>query len=73
MPENNIEYIHLKSLGGRRQSQQDSKNTAWKNAGFRGYADYMESNEFISAIQQLEAIAIKQRIAYMCSEALWWR
>ena len=73
LSENNIEYIHLKSLGGRRQPKPDSKNTAWKNAGFRGYADYMETNEFISAIQQLEEIAIKQRTAYMCSEALWWR
>ncbi len=73
LPENNIEYIHLKSLGGRRQPKPDSKNIAWKNAGFRGYADYMETNEFIIAIHQLEDIAIKQTTAYMCSEAVWWR
>ena len=72
LPANNIEYIHLKSLGGRRQSKPDSKNTTWKNAGFRGYADYMETHEFKNAIQQLEAIALKQRTAYMCSEAVWW-
>ncbi len=73
LPGNNIEYIHLKSLGGRRQAKHDSKNTAWKNASFRGYADYMETNEFIKGIQQLEDIAMKQRTAYMCSEAVWWR
>lgn len=69
---NNIRYIHLKSLGGRRQQGPDSKNTAWKNAGFRGYADYMETNEFKTAIQQLEAIGLTQKTAYMCSEAVWW-
>lgn len=73
LPENNIEYIHLKSLGGRRLPKPDSKNTSWKNAGFRGYADYMESTEFISTIQHLEDIAMMQHTAYMCSEALWWR
>ena len=73
LPENKIKYMHLKSLGGRRQPNPDSKNTAWKNASFRGYADYMETNEFKNAIRELEAIAIKQRTAYMCSEAVWWR
>ena len=73
LPENNIGYVHLKSLGGRRQSKPGSKNTSWKNAAFRGYADYMETNEFKNAIRELEAIAIKQRTAYMCSEAVWWR
>ena len=72
LPANNIEYVHLKSLGGRRQPKSGSKNTAWKNAAFRGYADYMETNAFKNAIQELEVIAIKQRTAYMCSEAVWW-
>ena len=73
MPENGIEYLHLKALGGRRPAKPGSKNTAWKNAAFRGYADYMETNEFKEAIQELEKIAMKQRTAYMCSEAVWWR
>lgn len=72
LPANNIGYVHLKSLGGRRQPKPDSKNTVWKNEGFRGYADYMETGEFKTAIHQLEAIAIKQKTAYMCSEAVWW-
>ena len=73
MPENGIEYLHLRPLGGRRAAKPGSKNTAWKNAAFRGYADYMETNEFKEAIQELEKIAMKQRTAYMCSEAVWWR
>ena len=73
LPGNNIRYVHLKSLGGRRQTNPGSKNTSWKNVSFRGYADYMETNEFKNAIQELEVTAIKQRTAYMCSEAVWWR
>jgi uncharacterized protein (DUF488 family) len=72
LPANNIRYVHLKSLGGRRQPNPESKNTSWKNAAFRGYADYMETIEFKNAIKELEAIACKQRTAYMCSEAVWW-
>lgn len=73
MPQNNIEYMHLKSLDGRRTVQKDSKNTAWRHPAFRGYADYMETDAFENGIQQLETIAVKQRTAYMCSEAVWWR
>ncbi len=73
MPANHIEYVHLKLLGGRRPVNKNSKNTAWKNAGFRGYADYMETEGFKKGILELEAIATKKRTAYMCSEAVWWR
>ena len=73
LPEKNISYTHLKSLGGRRATKQDSKNTGWRHPAFRGYADYMETDEFKKGIAQLENIAIKQRTAYMCSEAVWWR
>jgi uncharacterized protein (DUF488 family) len=73
LPQNNIQYIHLKSLGGRRKEKPDSKNTAWRNAAFRGYADYMETASFKEGIAELEKIALKQRTAYMCSEAVWWR
>jgi uncharacterized protein (DUF488 family) len=73
LPENNIQYIHLKELGGRRKVNADSKNTAWRHPAFRGYADYMETGEFKQGIKELEAIALKQRTAYMCSEAVWWR
>ncbi len=73
LPQNNIQYVHLKNLGGRRKVKPDSKNTAWRNAAFRGYADYMETDAFKEGITALEKIALKQRTAYMCSEAVWWR
>jgi uncharacterized protein (DUF488 family) len=41
-----IRYEHFPELGGRRKPRPDSRNTAWRNASFRGYADYMETVEF---------------------------
>lgn len=73
LPEKHIQYIHLEALGGRRKVSPDSKNTAWRHAAFRGYADYMETDEFKQGIKKLEDLALKQRTAYMCSEAVWWR
>ena len=73
LPENNIQYTHLKKLGGRRKVKADSKNTTWRNDAFRGYADYMETNTFAEGIKELIEIAQQQRTAYMCSEAVWWR
>lgn len=73
LPHNNIKYIHLKNLGGRRKVSPDSKNVSWHNLAFRGYADYMETDAFKEGIKELERIALKLRVAYMCSEALWWR
>lgn len=73
LPENNIEYIHLKKLGGRRKVNPESKNTSWRHAAFRGYADYMETASFDEGIKELKTIAHQQRTAYMCSEAVWWR
>ena len=69
---NSIEYIHLKELGGRRKPVESSANTAWRNSAFRGYADYMQTEAFITAIESLEAVARKKLTAYMCSEAVWW-
>lgn len=73
LPQNNIQYTHLKMLGGRRKVNPNSKNTTWRNIAFRGYADYMETDDFKKGIEELETIAIKKRTAYMCSEAVWWR
>src|SRR5665213_1248152 len=73
LPQNNINYVHLKNLGGRRKVKPDSKNTAWRHIAFRGYADYMETDSFKEGIMELEKNALKQRTAYMCSEAVWWR
>ena len=68
-----IIYRHFPDLGGRRKAVKDSKNTAWRHEAFRGYADYMETEEFKKGIKELEALSIKYRTAYMCSEAVWWR
>lgn len=73
LPENGIEYLHIPELGGRRKTRKDSKNTAWRHDAFRGYADYMETDEFKTAVKELESLANDKRVAYMCSEAVWWR
>jgi uncharacterized protein (DUF488 family) len=70
-----IGYRHLPALGGLRKPRCDSKNGAWRHEGFRGYADYMESKEFESAIDDLIewAGAPGSRTVIMCAEAVWWR
>ncbi|HEY6974971.1 MAG TPA: DUF488 domain-containing protein [Chitinophagaceae bacterium] len=73
LPANGIKYMHLKDLGGRRPVKADSINTGWRNAAFRGFADYMQTDSFKNGIEQLEEIAAMKRTAYMCSEAVWWR
>lgn len=70
---NGIAYKHLEDLGGRRPVQKDSDNSRWRNASFRGYADYMETESFKKAMTGLEVMALKHPVAYMCSEAVWWR
>jgi uncharacterized protein (DUF488 family) len=72
-PNKNIEYIHLKDLGGRRKTNPSSKNTLWRHPSFRAYADYMETDDFKEGIRVLERIALERRAAYMCSEAVWWK
>lgn len=73
LPEAGIEYHWLPDLGGRRRPNPDSRNTAWINSSFRGYADYMETQAFHVGIEQLLGIASDKRTAIMCSEAVWWR
>ena len=68
-----IQYAPFKKLGGRRQPRPDSPNTLWRNKSFRGYADYMETNEFREGITDLLELARLKRTAIMCSEAVWWR
>jgi uncharacterized protein (DUF488 family) len=72
LPQNGIKYLHMKDLGGRRKPLPDSKNIAWRLPAFRGYADYMETKPFKDAIKDLEKLAKKTTVAYMCSEAVWW-
>ncbi|HET9660193.1 MAG TPA: DUF488 domain-containing protein [Thermomicrobiales bacterium] len=68
-----IGYVHLAALGGRRRAQPDSPNGAWRNASFRGYADYMETDEFRHGLGELEELARGHRVAIMCAESVWWR
>ncbi len=68
-----IAYTHMKGLGGLRHPHKDSTNTAWQNAGFRGYADYMETPEFEQNLAGLLELASREQIAVMCAEAVPWR
>lgn len=68
-----IEYASFPDLGGRRSPRPGSTNTAWRNASFRGYADYMATPEFQAALARLLELAAGRRTAIMCAEAVWWR
>ena len=69
-----ISYEHFLELGGRRKPREDSPNTAWRNESFRGYADYMETEEFDKGIKRLLDLAADAgATAIMCAEAVWWR
>jgi uncharacterized protein (DUF488 family) len=69
-----IRYEHFRELGGKRKSKPDSRNTAWRNASFRGYADYMETEQFQKGIERLLHVAAEAGLtAIMCAEAVWWR
>ena len=68
-----VRYGSFPDLGGRRAPRPDSVNTRWRNASFRGYADYMQTDEFQSALTRLLAEAEGARAAIMCAEAPWWR
>lgn len=73
LEENGIEYVYIEDLGGRRKVSPDSKNTAWRNKSFQGYADYMETESFENGVKELEKLALEKNTAMMCSEAVWWR
>lgn len=66
-----IEYLHFPELGGRREPRADSVNTGWGEAGFRGYADYMQTAEFQAGITRLLGAASSRRCAIMCAEKAW--
>ncbi len=73
LPKENIKYKHMVALGGLRHAKASSPNKVWKNASFRGYADYMETVPFREALDKLLHLAHKDNVAIMCSEAVWWR
>ena len=68
-----VRYRHSAALGGRRRPRRDSRNTVWRVEGFRGYADYMETQAFEDALEELIAMSSKLPTAIMCAEAVPWR
>jgi uncharacterized protein (DUF488 family) len=67
-----IGYVHLPDLGGLRHTTRASPNLGWRNASFRGFADYMQTPAFEKGIRELLRIARTDRIAVMCAEAVPW-
>jgi uncharacterized protein (DUF488 family) len=68
-----IRYTHMPGLGGLRHARKDSINTGWKNASFRGYADYMQTPAFAQSLTTLIELAATGSTAIMCAEAVPWR
>ena len=67
-----IGYVHIKELGGLRHTTQDSVNLGWHNVSFRGYADYMQTEEFLIGLEKLMKLADKKKVVIMCAEAVPW-
>jgi uncharacterized protein (DUF488 family) len=68
-----LHYRHMPALGGLRHPRRDSGNAAWRNASFRGYADYMQTEEFVQALDLLIELGSEEPTAAMCAEAVPWR
>ena len=68
-----LDYVHIQALGGLRHPRKDSPNTGWRNSGFRGYADYMQTDAFREALEALLRLSRQKRTAIMCAEAVPWR
>ena len=68
-----IGYVHLRKLGGLRHARRDSPNMGWRNASFRGFADYMQTPDFEAGLERLIKLAKQRRSALMCAEAVPWR
>jgi uncharacterized protein (DUF488 family) len=68
-----IGYVYLRRLGGLRHARRNSLNVGWRNASFRGFADYMQTSEFDAGLRRLMKLAGQKRSAIMCAEAVPWR
>jgi|SoiMethySBSTD1v2_1073268.scaffolds.fasta_scaffold08201_8 3-methyladenine DNA glycosylase/8-oxoguanine DNA glycosylase len=68
-----LRYFHLPELGGLRRARKDSPNAGWRNASFRGFADYMLTEDFEGGLVELRVLASAGRVALMCAEAVPWR
>ena len=68
-----LDYTHMPGLGGLRRPRADSVNSGWRNTGFRGFADYMETPAFAASLAECIQLAERQRIVLMCAESVPWR
>jgi uncharacterized protein (DUF488 family) len=68
-----IGYLHIPGLGGLRHAKKDSPNQGWVNASFRGFADYMQTEEFETGLRELIEAGKKRKTVIMCAEAVPWR
>ncbi len=73
LPVAGVDYVPMPDLGGRRKARPDTTNTAWRNASFRAYADYMQTADFALGLDELHVIALNGPVALMCAEAVPWR
>ena len=73
LPDAGVAYRHFPGLGGLRKPRPDSRNTAWRHASFRGYADHMQTAEFQEALNRLIEAGRSERVVIMCAEAVPWR
>ncbi len=73
LPKQGIDYVYLKDLGGLRPKVDNSVNDGWRNASFRNYADYMQTDEFASGLSKLIELSREKPTAIMCAEAVPWR
>jgi uncharacterized protein (DUF488 family) len=73
LPAAGVAYRHFPALGGLRRPRLDSRNSAWRHEGFRGYADHMETPEFGAALDDLMGWGSGAPTAVMCAEAMWWQ
>lgn len=71
--ESGIDYKHMKALGGLRRPLAYSKNLGWRNLSFRGFADYMQTEDFREGLSKLVGVASERPTAIMCAEAVPWR
>ena len=73
LAESEIRYVSMPGLGGLRHARPDSVNGGWRNASFRGYADYMQTTEFLENLDKLIELAQETQAAIMCAESVPWR
>ena len=73
VPAAGIAYTWMRELGGRRRPAGDSRHVALRQDAFRGYADHMETPDFLAGMERLLSLAEGGPTAVMCSESVWWR